>query len=440
MANLRDATSLQFSKLATPGAAAAVAEPEDYLNLAATSQDTLNVSDSDTIHGGAEADILVGGADKDVLFGGGGDDIIVGGGLMSAALPEIQISLSEDTPNPNIIWLDRPHPTLFADKLYGGAGNDLLVGGSWNDEDGDLALEFSHVPGANVGEELILNFFENNLSSLGVNNVIRGGVGDDTLLGANGFDTLGGGDGDDIIYGFDGPDIIFGGAGDDLIFAGAGDPELFHREAGGGFTLVEEIFGGAGNDRIYGGDGLDHIYGGTGDDTIFGGDGEPHGNFPFDGSPEPGFVEQLRGGEGQDVIFGEGSADQIDGGDGSDTIDGGTDSDTIEGGSGDLSDDLLTGGSGRDYFVFSTNMGVDTVTDFDVEEDILDFRLFGASQGVEQLGVRDFVADILRDAEETTLGDSSGLFIDVGDGNGLFLVGLTLSDLDDLRFVAELAD
>ncbi len=59
------------------------------------------------------------------------------------------------------------------------------------------------------------------------------------------------------------------------------------------------------------------------------------------------------------------------GGDGNDTLIGGDGNDTLIGGDGD---DTLTGGPGADTFVFNdTGEGIDTITDFDAQQDLLDF-------------------------------------------------------------------
>jgi len=72
---------------------------------------------------------------------------------------------------------------------------------------------------------------------------MRGGPGNDTLLGANGPDKLIGGEGNDKIAGRGGSDVLYGGPGND------------------------ELLGGAGNDVLRGG-GSDVMNGGSGHNTL----------------------------------------------------------------------------------------------------------------------------------------------------------------------------
>ncbi len=71
---------------------------------------------------------------------------------------------------------------------------------------------------------------------------LRGGAGDDEILGGEIDNIFFGDEGDDAIYGFGGRDELFGGEGDDVIEGGDG-----------GDLLV----GGSGNDEIYGGSNVD---------------------------------------------------------------------------------------------------------------------------------------------------------------------------------------
>jgi len=125
----------------------------------------------------------------------------------------------------------------------------------------------------------------------------------------------------------------------------------------GGFTiahgvLIENAFGGSGNDRITG--------------NIFG--------------------NQLSGGAGEDILFGLSGSNALLGGDGSNFLVGGFQSDTLTGGNnsdviladhlasvifgedrlvGGGGNDVLSGGAGRDTFVFETSDGSDRIAAFD---------------------------------------------------------------------------
>jgi Ca2+-binding RTX toxin-like protein len=170
-----------------------------------------------------------------------------------------------------------------------------------------------------------------------------GNAGNDTVLAANGSDTISGGDGNDIIYGQTGSDLLDGGTGADIIY---------------GNQEVDLIIGGDGNDTLFGGqnggiarldaygllrqqDGIETIRGGAGDDIIY-------GNYGSD---------QISGESGNDILFGGQNQDSLIGGDGDDMLFGNRDS------------DILTGGSGSDTFAFGgTDQGDDVITDFSAAE------------------------------------------------------------------------
>lgn len=134
--------------------------------------------------------------------------------------------------------------------------------------------------------------------------VIIGGIGDDTLWGDGGNDRLEGGDGGDIILGGDGDDIItdIGGVnnlqgqdGNDAIAAGGGE-SLILAGAGKDFVLqgpdFAETFGGQGDDFInagtesnivFGGEGNDWLEGGGGNNLLQGDNGDPFLNSTITG-------------------------------------------------------------------------------------------------------------------------------------------------------------
>ena len=100
------------------------------------------------------------------------------------------------------------------------------------------------------------------------------------------------------------------------------------------------IKGGAGNDTIWGGDGHDTIYGDDGDDYIVGG---AAGDMIFGGNGN----DRLIGGAGWDTLFGGAGDDNISGGSGKDHLFGGAGNDTLTGGKGV---DYLNGEAGDDWF------------------------------------------------------------------------------------------
>jgi len=130
------------------------------------------------------------------------------------------------------------------------------------------------------------------------------------------------------------------------------------------------------------------------------------------------------------VFNGEGDDDEIYGNAGDDTIDGGAGDDYIDGGTGQ---DTLTGGAGEDVFYFDSNLdsstdpfilgpdavGIDTITDFDADDDILlfDFDIFFIGNfATATLGLGSLSGSF---AAEAFYVESEGiLYIDYdGDGN-----------------------
>jgi Ca2+-binding RTX toxin-like protein len=120
------------------------------------------------------------------------------------------------------------------------------------------------------------------------------------------------------------------------------------------------------------------------------------------------------GGVGNDVLVTGGGADLLQGGAGDDLLNGNAGADTLEGGEGDdflvggLGADELTGGAGADTFSYTTptqsnSQSVDTITDFAVDDDFIDFNIvvkfigevsgFGQVEtsfnGVDNIGVFD---------------------------------------------------
>ena len=112
----------------------------------------------------------------------------------------------------------------------------------------------------------------------------------------------------------------------------------------------------------------DTLVGSAAEDTIIGGSGN----------------EFLFGKDSDDLLQGRLGFDQLFGGGGNDTLIGGQGRDRFNSGPGD---DEMTGGASIDSFIFNTNqaysqddLGQDTITDFDVQQDIilLDITTFSA--------------------------------------------------------------
>ena len=246
-----------------------------------TNDDTLNNSGSSavaTVNGNDGNDSLTGGSSADTINGNAGDDSLDGRGAI-------------DTLNGND----------GDDSVAGENGNDIIKGGTGSDSlRGDAG-----------------------------NDDIDGEEGADELFGLAGIDSLDGGTGRDGLTGGTEADDLVGGEGfdiarysdrsvaqpvtvdlDDVADDGApGEADNAHKD-------VEDIGGGAGNDKltgdeddnvIDGGPGADELEGGGGVDTAIGGDGND--------------VMRFRDGLRESVDCGSGTGDTVVGDEIDETLD-----------------------------------------------------------------------------------------------------------------------
>lgn len=250
---------------------------------------------NDTLWGEGGNDNLNGGAANDKLFGGDGNDTLTGG--IDDDL--LRGEAGNDTLNGGV----------GIDELFGGAGNDTLNG---NDHDDALAggLGNDVLNGGNGVDELI--------GGEG-NDRLDGGAGADGLDGDLGNDILIGGTGADLLSGGDGDDILIGGASADLLDGGLGGYDIASYETS--FVSLVIDMGGANPNSL----------------------GDARGDTFLD-------IEEVRGTNFGDQIFGDIANNVLSGLGGNDSIDGLDGNDTLVGGTGN---DVLTGGLGIDTAVFS---------------------------------------------------------------------------------------
>ena len=91
----------------------------------------------------------------------------------------------------------------------------------------------------------------------------------------------------------------------------------------------------------------------------------------------PGNIENLTGGEGNDTLTGNASANKLIGGRGDDTLSGGANNDHLFG---SLGNNTLTGGTESDLFIVDKKAGaIDTITDFQVDTDRIILSGFGSA-------------------------------------------------------------
>jgi len=246
----------------------------------------------DTLQGNAVANALRGWRGDDHLLGDGGNDTLDGG--------------------------------AGDDVLDGGTGADLLRGGLGNDvyvidNVGDAIVE-----AANAGLDAVQSFIAVYTLPQAVENLEFVGSGafagtgnalDNILAGGLGNDTLGGGAGNDTLFGGGGNDLLDGGADIDYAWFSyvLGDYSITTTS---GITTVTHLIGIEGVDRLTHFEYLRFadqllslttwpIDGGAGNDVLTGTAGD----------------DTLRGFDGDDVLRGLGGADALEGGAGNDTAD-----------------------------------------------------------------------------------------------------------------------
>jgi T1SS-143 domain-containing protein len=186
--------------------------------------------------------------------------------------------------------------------------------------------------------------------------VIIGGAEDNVLKGGAGNDIIDGRGGTDKLYGEDGDDRLIGGAGNDVLDGGTNTTV--------GFTVpVTPTSDGAAAilASVHGGDTAD--YSGSSVNIIANlGDAA---NWPVtigahqatgEGTDTLNGIESVAGGSGDDVIFGDGSANILVGGAGSDNIFGGAGNDLLYGGDDTVGDGLFAG-AGDDVIILGNGGG-----------------------------------------------------------------------------------
>jgi Ca2+-binding RTX toxin-like protein len=188
------------------------------------------------------------------------------------------------------------------------------------------------------------------------NDTISARGGNDLIWGGKGNDTLDGGDGNDSIVGEAGADAYVGGSGDDqfIVIGADGGGDTFHGGAGTDTLVISPAFLVSGvltnfnalasSIEILKGNGLP-ILATAGANTI-----------DLSGLTSISGVPSVDGGAGNDVLTGSSLvANVLKGGDGDDRLNGGSSIDT------------LTGGLGVDTFLFDeaiAKSNVDHVVDF----------------------------------------------------------------------------
>lgn len=337
-------------------------EGRDTLDASAFTQDAV-------LFGGTGNDILLGGSGHDDLFGQEGADVLTGG--------------------------------TGDDELNGGADADVLL------ETANVDLTLSAAGLIGIGTDTVAEIERAELTGGVSDNIIdatdftgvvvlRGGGGNDELIGTAFNDTMFGGSGNDSMFGLAGADLLNGDADHDSVTGGLGDDQL----NGGNGNDEFEWFNGDGSDGLTAGSGADvlQVSGDATEDNIFrlttnggsgarlqqtllltsivnfidveslvveGGGGADSFTVAMNaGSRRPNEIT-FGGGAGNDMLnasatsipifaFGDAGEDVLIGGRGADTLQGGDDNDVLTGNSGadvlngNAGDDVISGGAGND--------------------------------------------------------------------------------------------
>ncbi len=295
-------------------------------------------------------DVLFGLGGDDELYGLTGDDYLSGGD----GNDELYGSVGNDE-----LWGD-----YGDDALFGGDNDDLLYGGIGSDE----------LDGGDGADQLFGQYGSDTIYAGDGNDVASGGDDDDTIYGGFDDDILNGGAGNDTLYGEYGFDALYGDSGQDRLFGGIDNDALY------GGSGDDELYGESGDDALYGEYGFDTLAGGGGNDWLDGGTGIDTADFSNataavtvdlalsmdqavgQGTDQLISIENVTGGDFNDILKGDAIANHLSGGDGVDMLYGMDGNDRISGGDGK---DVLSGGAGQDVFSFAAKSEFgDSITDF----------------------------------------------------------------------------
>jgi Ca2+-binding RTX toxin-like protein len=313
--SVADLTRVQCLSAGVTSISVRAGDGNDVVNNTSATPSTLwGEAGDDLLDGGQGNDILRGDGGADRFFGDGGIDGVTYFGIAANVHADLDGVAGDDGPS------DGDTIATDIEDLYGGNGNDTLIGNA-------------------VRNRLVGNAGNDTLSSGDDHDILSGGAGNDFLSSGTGNDSLSGGADNDTLLAFDGNDSLDGDAGDDRLFGHNGNDTL------DGGTDDDTLFGGqdisisdfGGNDTFIGGSGVDTVSYLGHDGNVFAdndgaiGDDGVHVNSDIiiDEADTIGTdVENITGGNGNDVLTGNILANVLDGGLGNDRLRGGAGVDT----------------------------------------------------------------------------------------------------------------
>ena len=278
--------------------------------------------------GTAEGDTLVGGVGSDTFFGAGGDDLLQGDAGNDALYGGSNDDTVDGGDGDDMVMAGLGDDSVLGgagnDALYGGSGVDTIRGGDGNDSISGAAYENTGLEWALADANFLFGDTGNDTLYGGAGSVLDGGADNDILNSASGTSEAGtsmrGGAGDDRLIGYYGADTMDGGLGSDSIDGGQ-DSDLVLYDA-----ADTTVSGGAGIDTLVLTTGeVVNLANGT--DQVAGG-GTAIQFEHVDGSAAisalvlsgNGVDNRLIGGAAGDSLNGLGGADILDGRGGNDTL------------------------------------------------------------------------------------------------------------------------
>ncbi|WP_414470843.1 calcium-binding protein [Microvirga sp. M2] len=358
---------------------------------------------NDSLYGGSGSDTLIGGTGNDYLQGDLGNDIyrfelgdgqdtiydgsgwstdveldtlVLGAGIDPANVTVSQAANGQDLVLSIVGTADQITLRQQISGTYGGVDQVQFADGTlWN----RTQLIVKSTPATNGDDVFRGGSTSDILAGAGGNDSLYGGSGSDTLIGGTGNDYLQGDLGNDT-YRFelgDGQDTIYDGSGwstdvelDTLVLGAGIDPaNVTVSQAANGQDLVLSIVGTA--DQITLRQQISGTYGGV--DQVQFADGTLWNRTQL-------IERSTIATEGNDIFYGDSTANLLNGAGGNDTLYGGSGGDTLIGG---IGSDSLSGGSGGDTYIFNVGDGQDVIAE--AGSDTTDVLLFGAGISAVQV-------------------------------------------------------
>lgn len=448
----------------------AIALTLDMMN-GTVNTNTSTFSEIENITGGSNNDLIYGNASKNILKGGSGDDTVfvsngadtIDGGVgtdtmdfstratsVNINLSTLQIINNGNSESQSIQNIENLVGGSAADTLYGDGMQNIILGGIGADT----------LKGGDNNDTLYGDDIANSHTASEGTNTLYGEAGNDKLYGGGVADILDGGLGDDILDGKEGSDIYYGGSGNDFIKdtgMGVGDSDTLSYS-----TSANAILASVSNSTITIKDGTDITTPGT--DTLSQGDhgiekivGSESGDKFFTSESTLGvYVDTfiLDGAGGNDTIYGGFGADTLIGGSGNDTIrgyaganslDGGADTDTLDYSFDTAGVTVNLGGVATIYggvvaTKVSQNGYTDTVTNFEIVKGGSGNDTIAGNVGVDTIDGGTGNDWIVMTTGNDAINDTSGIdtidYFYIGSGVSVSLsgyVGTGGADTDDIR-------